>query len=33
MEIEYDAEKRRQPVSTWVSDVKHKDARCIEPAL
>jgi putative SOS response-associated peptidase YedK len=23
---------RAYPVSTWVNDVKHKDARCIEPA-
>jgi putative SOS response-associated peptidase YedK len=22
---------RAYPVSTWVNDVKHKDARCIEP--
>jgi putative SOS response-associated peptidase YedK len=27
------AEKMRAySVSTWVNDVKHKDARCIEPA-
>jgi len=23
---------RAYPVSTWVNDVKHKDARCVEPA-
>ena len=29
----YPAERMRAfPVSTWVNDVKHKDARCIEPA-
>lgn len=29
----FPAEKMRAyPVSTWVSDVRHKDARCLEPA-
>ena len=23
---------RAYPVATWVNDVRHKDARCIEPA-
>jgi putative SOS response-associated peptidase YedK len=30
----FPAEKMRAyPVSTWVNDVKHQDARCIEPAV